>query len=124
MSAEVSLLKSKILRAEVTECRIDYEGSLAIDAAFMKAVDLFDYERILVGNLATGARFETYALAAPSGSKAIGLNGAAARLGAIGDLIVILAFIQLNVDDARCWQPKVMLLGDSNRKILKAPVAG
>ena len=124
MSAEVNLLKSKILRAEVTECCIDYEGSLAIDTAFMRAVDLFDYERILVGNLTTGARFETYAMPAPKGSKTIGLNGAAARLGAVGDLIVIMAFIRVDMEAARHWRPKKMVLSNGNQTLLKAPSDG
>ena len=74
----VSLLKSKLLRAEITDRALHYEGSLAIDSALMEQVGLRRYEKILVSNIANGERFETYAIEAPAGSQTISLNGAAA----------------------------------------------
>ena len=81
----ISLLKSKLLRAEITDRALHYEGSLAIDSALMEAVGLLPYEKILVANIANGERFETYAIEAPKGSHLISLNGAAAHKGEIGD---------------------------------------
>jgi len=86
---QLNLLKSKIHRAEITDSSLNYEGSLAVDSEFMAAVGLRPYERILIGNLNNGERFETYAIAAPAGSKSICLNGATAYLGKPGDLVTI-----------------------------------
>ena len=116
---QLNLLKSKIHRAEVTDSSLNYEGSLAIDADFMACVGLRPYERILIGNLNNGERFETYAIAAPAGSKAICLNGATAYLGKQGDLVTIMAFAVVSEAEAVGWQPKVLVLGDANRRIVK-----
>ena len=106
----VTLLKSKILRAKVTDSNLHYEGSLGIDSAWMEEVGLFPYEKILVGNINTGDRFETYAIPRDAGSRAIELNGAAARLGEKGDLLVILAFAQAEASEASGWKPKVLVM--------------
>jgi aspartate 1-decarboxylase len=116
---QLNLLKSKIHRAEVTDTSLNYEGSLAIDAEFMNLVGLRPYERILVGNLNNGERFETYAIAAPAGSKTISLNGATAYLGKRGDLLTIMSFVVIDERAAAGWQPKVLVLGDTNRRIVK-----
>jgi aspartate 1-decarboxylase len=116
---QLNLLKSKIHRAEVTDLSLNYEGSLAIDTEFMARVGLRPYERILVSNLNNGERFETYAIAAPAGSKTISLNGAAAYRGKRGDLLTIMAFAVVDEREAAAWQPKVLVLGDANRKIVK-----
>ncbi len=116
---QLNLLKSKIHRAEVTDLSLNYEGSLAIDAELMAGVGLRPYERILVGNMNNGARFETYAIAAPAGSKTISLNGATAYLGKPGDLVTIMAFAFVDEREAADWQPRVLVLGDGNRKIVK-----
>ena len=76
---QITLLKSKLLRAQITDRALHYEGSLAIDATLMKHIGLFPYEKILVGNIANGERFETYAIEAPEGTHTISLNGAAAH---------------------------------------------
>ncbi len=115
----VNLLKCKILRAEVTEACADYEGSLAIDAAYMERIGLLPNEKILVGNITNGERLETYAIPAPAGSHAFALNGAAAHKGKPGDLLVIMAFAQMTTEEAATWQPKVLVLADGNRRILK-----
>lgn len=115
----VQILKSKILRATVTESRLDYEGSLGIDADFMKMVGLLNGEKILVGNISTGTRFETYAIPAPSGSKTFSLRGAAAHLGKAGDLIVIMSFANMSIEEAQNWVPHTMTLGDNNNTIIK-----
>ncbi len=115
----LELLKSKIHRAEVTDSSLNYEGSLGIDAEFMEMVGLLPFEKILVGNLANGARFETYAIPAPAGSKKFSLNGATARLGKVGDLLTIMAFCHVAAAEAESWTPRVLVLGSANGKIIK-----
>ncbi|MGB0409649.1 MAG: aspartate 1-decarboxylase [Opitutales bacterium] len=117
---QITLLKSKLLRAEITDRALHYEGSLAIDAALMEQVGLRPYEKILVANIANGERFETYAIEAPKGSHTISLNGAAAHKGELGDLLVIMSFAQLDAETARSWKPKVLVLADANRRVVRA----
>ncbi|HZP60086.1 MAG TPA: aspartate 1-decarboxylase [Opitutaceae bacterium] len=116
---QLNLLKSKIHRAEVTDSSLNYEGSLAIDAEFMALVDLRPGERILVGNMNNGERFETYAIAAPAGSKTISLNGGTAHLGRRGDLLTIMSFAVVDEREAAAWQPRVLVLSEANTKIVK-----
>jgi len=111
----ITLLKSKLLRAEVTDRALHYEGSLAIDANFMEAVGLHPYEKILVGNISNGERFETYAIEAPRGSHCIALNGAAAHKGKLGDLLVVMAFGAFETKEASAWKPQVLLLSKGNQ---------
>lgn len=116
---QLNLLKSKIHRAEVTDLSLNYEGSMAIDVEFMEQVGLRQYERILIGNMANGQRFETYAIPAPAGSKMISLNGGTAHLGKRGDLVTIMSFAVVDEKEAAGWQPRVLVLGDANRKVIK-----
>lgn len=115
----VHLLRTKLLRAEVTAARLDYEGSLAIDAELMALVGMLPYERILVGNLANGERFETYAIPAPAGSREVCLNGATAHLGTAGDLLVIMTFAEISPEEARQWKPKTATLAERNRRVVR-----
>lgn len=119
-SMQLTLLKSKLLRAEVTDRALHYEGSLAIDSALMEQVGLRRYEKILVANIANGERFETYAIEAPKGSHTISLNGAAAHKGELGDLLVIMSFAQFDEQEAQSWKPKVLVLADGNRRVVRA----
>lgn len=116
----ISLLKSKLLRAEITDSALHYEGSLAIDSALMEAVGLRPYEKILVANIANGERFETYAIEAPKGSHMISLNGAAAHKGEIGDRVVIMSFAQVDAEEAKDWKPKVLVLSERNSQVIRA----
>ncbi|MFL2847574.1 MAG: aspartate 1-decarboxylase [Coraliomargaritaceae bacterium] len=116
----ISLLKSKLLRAEITDRALHYEGSLAIDSALMEAVSLRPYEKILVANIANGERFETYAIEAPKGSHMISLNGAAAHKGEIGDRVVIMSFAQVDAEEAKDWKPKVLVLSERNSQVIRA----
>jgi aspartate 1-decarboxylase len=120
---QLNLLKSKIHRAEVTDLSLHYEGSLAIDSDLMAIVGLLPYEKILVGNMGNGERFETYAIPAPAGSLTISLNGACAYRGKHGDLLTIMSFARFDETEAASWVPRVLLLGDSNAKIIKRPAA-
>jgi aspartate 1-decarboxylase len=112
----IHLLKGKIHRAIVTDACLDYEGSLGIDSEFMRLSGILHYERILIGNLTNGNRFETYAIPAPAGSGTISLNGAAAKLGGVGDMVVIMAFCEIPEELASTWVPKVLTLSEGNRK--------
>ncbi len=117
---QVTLLKSKLLRAEVTDRALHYEGSLAIDSALMEQIGLQPYEKILVANIANGERLETYAIEAPKGSHTISLNGAAAHKGELGDLLVIMSFAQFEEAEAKEWKPKVLVLADGNKRVVRA----
>lgn len=115
----VQILKSKILRAEATDSILDYEGSLAIDESLMKKVGLLYGEKILVGNIASGARFETYAIPAPAGSRTFSLRGAAAHMGKKGDLLVLMSFAMMTEEEARNWVPRTITLADGNSRVIK-----
>ncbi|MEM8867444.1 MAG: aspartate 1-decarboxylase [Verrucomicrobiota bacterium] len=117
---QVTLLKSKLLRAEVTDRALHYEGSLAIDSGLMEQVGLLPYEKILVANIANGERLETYAIEAPKGSNTISLNGAAAHKGQLGDLLVIMSFAQFDKVEVAEWKPKVLVLADGNKRVVRA----
>jgi aspartate 1-decarboxylase len=110
----ICLLKSKIHRAAVTAASLDYEGSLTIAADLAEKVGLRHYERILVGNMANGERFETYVILGASGSGAIELNGATAHLGKPGDRLTIMSFGQYTAEEARHHHPAVIVLDATN----------
>lgn len=116
---EAQLLRCKIHKAQVTHCHLDYEGSLGIDADFLEKVGLLPYEKILVGNLSNGQRFETYVIREDPRSKMIRLNGAVAHLGKPGDLLVIMSFTNVPVEKATSHKPRVLVLGNANHEIVK-----
>jgi aspartate 1-decarboxylase len=113
---QVTLLKSKIHRAKVTSVSPNYSGSLSIDRSLMEAAGFLNHEKILVGNITNGERFETYCIPAPAGSGEIALNGAAAHKGKPGDLLVIITFIQLDPEEASAWEPRLVIIEDKNTK--------
>ncbi len=113
----VTLLRAKIHRATVTEANLDYEGSISIDKNLVDASGLLPYELVHVVNINTGARLETYVIVAPAGSGTICLNGAAARLGAKGDKIIVLAYAQFSPDEARWFKPALILVDKDNKVI-------
>ena len=110
-----TFLYAKIHRATVTDASVDYEGSLAVSIDLMEAAGLRPGEKILVGVINTGARFETYLIPAPAGTGAIVLNGATAHLGKKGDQVTIMAFAQLDSEEVRNHRAKSVLLGPGNR---------
>ena len=111
---QITLLKSKLHRATVTSVHPDYSGSLSIDQDLLDAAGFLHHEKILVGNITNGERFETYCIPAPRGSGEIALNGAAAHKGKAGHLLVILTFVTLNPEEASVWEPKLVLVGQNN----------
>ena len=107
-----TMLKSKIHRARVTDANINYEGSCAIDRKLLKEADILPYERIEVLNVNNGARFATYAIEGEKGE--ICLNGAAARLGVIGDIVIILTYSPVEDEKAHSFTPKLVYLDTKN----------
>ena len=106
---QLTMLKAKIHRARVTQCDMNYEGSISIDQDWLDEVDILPNEQVDVLNINTGARFTTYAISADRGSKTIGINGAAARLAQPDDLVIILAYAQMDEAAARAHNPVVFL---------------
>ena len=117
---QISLLKSKIHRAVVTAANVNYEGSLSISADLAELVGLEEYERILVGNMANGERFETYVIYGIRGHGEFELNGAAAHLGKPGDRLTIMSFGLFDPAEGRTHQPKVIVLGEENEVLRRS----
>lgn len=110
----LTLLKAKLHRATVTAAEMDYEGSISIDSELLDASGILPHEQVDVLNITTGARFTTYTIVAPAGSREICVNGAAARLVQKGDNVIIIAYGQLPQEEARNYQPTVVILDDDN----------
>ncbi len=112
------MLHSKIHRARITETRLDYAGSIALDPALMKAAGLLPFEKVLVANLSNGSRIETYCIEGRAGSGEVCLNGAAARLGEVNDLVIVMAFAVTSAEEAATdWQPCVVHVDSKNRPL-------
>ena len=106
------MLKSKIHRAHVTDCNIDYEGSITIDRKLMEEADILPYEQVQVLDINNGSRFTTYAIEGGPGE--ICINGAAARLVSVGDLVIILSYCHLNDEEAHTFRPKLVHVDANN----------
>lgn len=113
----ITVCKSKIHRATVTDADLNYVGSITIDADLIKKADLVPYEKVQVANISNGERFETYVIEGPAGSGSIMLNGAAARKGSVGDLIIIIAYGQIEKEKAAGFEPVVIHVDENNRPI-------
>jgi len=112
-----TMMKSKIHRARVTQVDLDYEGSITIDRVLMEASDILPFERVEVLNVNNGARFNTYAMEGEANSGIIGINGAAARLVAKGDIVLILSYCQVPDDEAINITPSIVRVDNQNRII-------
>lgn len=111
----VEILKSKIHRATVTEAHLDYIGSITIDEDLMDAANLIENEKVSIYNITNGNRFDTYVIKGKRQSGIIGLNGAAARQVAIGDLVIIVSYAQLDFEEAKSFQPHIIFPDAHNR---------
>lgn len=111
---QLTLLKSKIHRATVTGASLDYDGSLTVSADLAELVGLVPYERILVGNLNNGERFETYAIYGEARRGIIELNGATAHLGKIGDRLTIMSFARFTAEEVALHAPRIVVLNEKN----------
>lgn len=122
MNIRRTMLKSKIHRAVVTGADLHYQGSITIDRNLMQAADMVEYEKVVVLDIENGNRFETYIIEGAPGSGVICLNGAAARLVAPGDHVIILTYVDVEASEAelKAWSPKLVFVDEQNRQILKA----
>lgn len=109
------MLKAKIHRARITDANIDYEGSIEIDSRLLKAADIFPFEQVQVYDINNGNRFETYAIEGKAGSGIISVNGAAARLVSINDLLIIASYAVMDEDEAGNIKPKIIKLDGKNK---------
>jgi aspartate 1-decarboxylase len=105
---------SKIHHARVTQADLHYEGSLTVDEDLLDAAGIALFEKVQVVNVNNGARFETYTIPGIRGSRVVCLNGPAARLGQVGDMLIIITYGLLNEEEARDHKPKVIVLDDDN----------
>ena len=106
----------KIAKAVVTKAEVEYDGSLGVDSSILVTSGIHPYEMVLIANLANGRRLETYTIPEPAGSGEIGLYGGAAKVGAPGDELIIMAYGYMDTDEiSRFKGPKVVRLGPGNR---------
>ncbi len=109
------MLRAKIHRASVTQCDLNYEGSCGIDEDLLEAADIRPFEKIELYNVNNGERFSTYAIKGKRGSGEISLNGAAARLAHMGDLLIICTYAPMSDEEAQRYEPKIVFVDDNNR---------
>ena len=108
------MLKSKIHRATVIEADLNYEGSLTVDKDLMDAVGLYPFERVNIYNINNGERFDTYVIEGKAGSGMIGLNGAAARKGMVGDLVIVVSYALYGPEELAGYKPRIVVLDKGN----------
>ena len=111
----IKALKSKIHRATVTETKLDYPGSIAVDTKLLDAAGILPYEAVLMANITNGSRAETYVIGAQEGSGRVTILGAAARLFNPGDVIIVINFGFYTTDEAKDLKPKVVVCGEKNK---------
>jgi len=119
-----TLCKSKIHRAVLTGADVHYEGSITIDRELMDAADLVEYERVQVVNVNNGARLETYVIAGDRGSGAMQLNGAAARLGVVGDHVIVISYAEYEESELAGHEPRKVFVDQRNRVTREVGVEG
>ena len=113
----ITILKSKIHNATVTQSDFEYEGSISIDEGLMYLANIYEYEKVLVVNFNNGNRYETYVIKAPEGSGTIAVNGAGARYSLVGDKILIMSFRNIDVDEYESFKPTILKLNNKNNVI-------
>lgn len=110
---QIEVLKSKIHRVAVTQADLNYIGSITIDEDLMDAAGLIEGERVYIYNINNGERFDTYVIKGERGSGKICLNGAAARLAQVGDLVIIVSFATMDFEEAKTFRPTVIFPKDN-----------
>lgn len=110
-----TLCKSKIHRATITDANLNYKGSITIDEELMELADIWPYEKVQVVNCNNGARLETYVIPGERGKGDICLNGAAARLGQPGDIVIIISYAMMSEEEARGYEPRIVHVDGANR---------
>jgi aspartate 1-decarboxylase len=114
----IEVLKSKIHRAKVTQAELNYVGSITIDEDMMDAANIIANEKVQIVNNNNGARFETYVIRGERGSGTICLNGATARLAQVGDIVIIMSYGYMEIDEARKYQP-ILIFPDADNKLIR-----
>jgi aspartate 1-decarboxylase len=114
----ITIYKSKIHRVTVTDANLNYEGSITIDEKLLSEANILPHEKVQVVNLNNGERFETYVLVGKANSGIVCLNGPAARLGQMGDLLIVISYCHLEIEEGKKYQPKVVYV-DGKNKIVK-----
>ena len=114
----IEVLKSKIHRAKVTQAELNYVGSITIDEDLMDAANIIANEKVQIVNNNNGARFETYVIRGERGSGTICLNGATARLAQVGDIVIIMSYGYMEIDEARKYQP-ILIFPDADNKLIR-----
>ena len=112
-----TMCKSKIHRATITDANLNYRGSITIDVDLMERADILPYERVQVVNCNNGARLETYAIPGERGKGDICLNGAAARLGQPGDIVIIISYAIMSDAEAQGYEPRIVHVDGANRPV-------
>lgn len=113
----LTMFKSKLHRATVTEANLNYVGSITIDKTLLDAANILPGEKVQIVNNNNGARLETYTIEGPKDSGVICLNGAAARLVQPGDNVIIIAYAQMDSEEAKTFKPAVVFVDDDNKII-------
>ena len=111
----LNMLKSKIHRATVTQAELNYVGSITIDEQLMRAAGIYEYEKVQIADVDNGARFETYVIAGEAGSGTICLNGAAARMAATENRVIIMCYAQMTPEEIADNPPKVVFVDERNQ---------
>lgn len=108
-------MKAKIHKARVSEANLNYVGSVTIDQDLLDATDILPHEKVQIVNNNNGARFETYVIPGERGSGVICLNGAAARLAQVDDIVIIISYALISDDELSTFKPKVALVNEENK---------
>ena len=114
---QITVCRAKIHRATLTDKNLDYVGSITIDAELLQRADIVPFEKVQVANLNNGERFETYVIEGEAGSGTVALNGAAARLGEKGDLLIIIAYGEIDRAEADGFKPNIVQVDTNNRPL-------
>lgn len=112
---QIQILKSKIHRATITEANLNYVGSITIDEDLMDAANLIENEKVQVVNVNNGERLETYVITGPRGTGVCCLNGPAARKAAVGDIVIIISYAQMDFEAAKLFKPWVIFPQGDNK---------
>ena len=112
---EIQILKSKIHRAVITEANLQYVGSLTLDEDLMDAANIIENEKVQIVNVNNGARIETYIIKGKRGSGTVCLNGPAARQGAVGDIIIVIAYAIMDFEEAKTFKPSLVFPKEGNK---------
>lgn len=121
-----TMLNGKIHRATVTGADLNYIGSITVDETLLEAANILPFERVQVVDVTNGSRLETYAIAGEAGSGVVQLNGAAAHLVSVGDLVIIMAYVQMEDPIPNDWRPRIVLVNEQNQllEVRKMPPGG